>query len=324
MSKPHVFVTRPVSEKGLERLRKACDVRVYESDVPPPRDVLLREIADCEGIFSMLTDKIDAEVMDAAPHLKVISNFAVGYDNIDLKAATERKIPVGNTPGVLTEASADLTFALLMAAARRLSEGEHYIKSGQWVTWSPQLLLGQDIYGATLGIVGFGRIGQAVARRARGFEMRILYHGGSDTQSAQELGSEERSLDELLAESDFVSLHVPFKEATHHLIGERELRLMKSTAILINAARGGVVDPKALYAALRDGIIAAAALDVTEPEPIRMDDPLLTLENCLIVPHIGSSTVATREKMALIAADNLIAGLRGEQLPHCVNPQVYD
>jgi glyoxylate reductase len=324
MSKPRVFVTRPVSEKGLERLRTACDVRVYESDVPPPRDVLIREIADCEGIFSMLTDKIDAEVMDAAPHLKVISNFAVGYDNIDVKAATERKIPVGNTPGVLTEASADLSFALLMAAARRLSEGERYVKSGQWVTWSPQLLLGQDIYGATLGIVGFGRIGQAVARRARGFEMRILYHGGSDKQAAQELGAEERSLDELLAESDFVSLHVPFKEATRHLIGERELHLMKRTAILINAARGGVVDPKALYAALRDGIIAAAALDVTEPEPIPMDDPLLTLENCLIVPHIGSSTVATREKMALIAADNLIAGLRGERLPHCVNPHVYD
>jgi len=324
MSKPRVLVTRPVPEKGLERLRAVCDVHVYQSELPPSRDVLLREIADCEGILSLLTDPIDAEVMSAAPRLKVISNMAVGYDNVDVKAATERKIPVGHTPGVLTETSADLAFALLMAAARRLGEGERYVKSGQWVTWSPQLLLGYDIYGATLGIVGFGRIGQAVARRARGFGMQILYHGGSNQQTAQALGAQERTLDQLLAESDFISLHVPFKNATHHLIGERELHLMKRTAILINTARGPVVDPHALYEALSSGVIAYAALDVTEPEPIHMDDPLLTLDNCLIVPHIGSSTVATREKMASIAAANLIAGLQGEKLPHCVNPQVYD
>jgi len=324
MSKPRVLVTRPVPEKGLERLRAVCDVHVYQSKLPPSRDVLLREIADCEGILSLLTDPIDAEVMSAAPRLKVISNMAVGYDNVDVKAATERKIPVGHTPGVLTETSADLAFALLMAAARRLGEGERYVKSGQWVTWSPQLLLGYDIYGATLGIVGFGRIGQAVARRARGFGMQILYHGGSNQQTAQALGAQERTLDQLLAESDFISLHVPFKNATHHLIGERELHLMKRTAILINTARGPVVDPHALYEALSSGVIAYAALDVTEPEPIHMDDPLLTLDNCLIVPHIGSSTVATREKMASIAAANLIAGLQGEKLPHCVNPQVYD
>jgi glyoxylate reductase len=323
MSKPRVFVTRHIPEKGLERLRAVCDLHVYENELPPPRDVLLREVADCEGILSLLTEKINAEVMDAAPRLKVISNMAVGYDNIDVKAATERKIPVGNTPGVLTDTSADLTFALLMAAARRLGEGERYVRSGQWTTWSPQLLLGYDIHGATLGIVGLGRIGQAMARRARGFDMKVLYHGGSDRQAAQELGAEERSLDGLLAESDFVSLHVPLREETRHLIGARELHLMKRTAILINAARGPVVDPKALYEALRDGVIAYAALDVTEPEPIHMDDPLLTLDNCLIVPHIGSSTIATRQKMATIAAENLIAGLTGERLPHCVNPQVY-
>lgn len=324
MSKPRVFVTRPVPEKGLERLRAVCDVHVHQSDLPPSRDILLREIANCEGIFSLLTDPIDAEVMNAAPRLKVISNMAVGYDNIDIKAATERKIPVGHTPGVLTETSADLAFALLMAAARRLGEGERYVKSGQWVTWSPQLLLGYDIYGATLGIVGFGRIGQAVARRAQGFGMQILYHGGSNQQAAQDLGAKERTLDKLLAESDSVSLHVPFKGETHHLIGKRELQLMKRTAILINTARGPVVDPQALYEALSSGVIAYAALDVTEPEPIHMDDPLLTLDNCLIVPHIGSSTVATREKMAAMAAANLIAGLQGEKLPHCVNPQVYE
>jgi glyoxylate reductase len=324
MSKPRVFVTRSIPEKGLERLYAMCDVHMYQGELPPPRDVLLREIADCEGLFSLLTEKIDAEVMDAAPRLKVISNMAVGYDNIDIKAATDRKIPVGNTPGVLTETSADLAFALLMAAARRLGEGERYVKSGQWITWSPQLLLGCDIYGASLGIVGFGRIGQAVARRARGFDMKIVYHGGSDTQAAQTLGAEERPLDELLAESDFVSLHVPFKDTTYHLIGKRELALMKPTAILINSARGPVVDPHALYDALREGVIAYAALDVTEPEPIRMDDPLLTLDNCLIVPHIGSSTVATRTKMAVMAAENLIAGLQGARLPHCINPQVYE
>jgi glyoxylate reductase len=324
MIKPRVFVTRPVSEKGLEMLHAACEVRVYENETPPPREVLLREVADCDGIFSLLTEKIDAEVMDAAPRLKVISNMAVGYDNVDVKAATARKIPVGNTPGVLTETSADLAFTLLMAAARRIGEGERYIRAGKWITWSPNLLLGCDIFGATLGIVGLGRIGQALARRARGFNMRILYHGGSDKQAAQELGAEERTLEQLLAESDFVSLHVPLNDATYHLIGERELRMMKPTAILINTARGPVVSPQALYYALSEGVIAYAALDVTEPEPIPADDPLLTLENCLIVPHIGSSTVATREKMATMAAANLLAGVRGERLPNCVNPQVYD
>ena len=324
MSKPRVLVTRPIPEKGLALVRAACDMKLWEDEMPPTREELLREVADCEGLLSLLTEGIDDEVMAAAPQLRVISNMAVGYDNVDVEAATARGLPVGNTPGVLTETTADLTFALLLAAARRLPEGERYIKEGKWVTWMPMLLLGPDVYGATLGIIGLGRIGQAVARRARGFDMRVLYHDKSNDEAAQVLGAEKRSLDDLLRESDFVSLHVPLNDETYHLIGVRELKLMKQTAILINAARGGVVDPVALYEALKDGEIGAATLDVTEPEPISTDDPLLTLDNCLIVPHIGSSSVATRDKMAMMAAENLIAGVRGERLPNCVNPEVYD
>lgn len=322
--KPLVYVTRTVAESALDLVREACDMRHWSEDRPIPRDVLLGEIADVVGILTMLTERVDDELLDAAPNLKVVSNMAVGYDNIDVPAATRRRIPVGNTPGVLTESSADHAFALLMAAARRLPEGERYVRAGQWQTWSPSLLLGRDVFGATLGIVGLGRIGQAVARRARGFGMPILYSGGSDKNAAYALGAEHRELDDLLRESDFVSVHVPLRPETYHLIGARELALMKPTAILINTARGGVVDPVALYEALKAEQIAAAALDVTEPEPISPDDPLLTLDNCLIVPHIASATVATREQMALMAARNLIAGVQGEKLPTCVNPELYE
>lgn len=317
-----VFVTRQIPEKGLSMLRAECEVRVFEGEMPPPRETVLELAAGVDGILSALTEKIDGAVMDAAPGLKVISNFAVGYDNIDIAAATARKIPVGNTPGVLTDTSADLAFALLLSAARRIVEGERYIKDGRWKTWSPSMLLGYDVHHATLGIVGLGRIGQAVARRAKGFDMRLLYAGGSDSAAA-ELGAEKRSLDDLLRESDFVSLHMPYKPETHHLIGARELSLMKPSAVLVNTARGGVVDPMALYEALKGGRIAYAALDVTEPEPIPLDHPLLTLDNCLIVPHIASASIATRDKMAMMAAANLLAGLKGERLPHCVNPEVY-
>ncbi|GAB4516485.1 MAG: D-glycerate dehydrogenase [Anaerolineae bacterium] len=304
-------------------LQTVGEVRVWPDELPPAPERLRLELADADAVLSLLTDRIDAAVMDAAPQLKVISNFAVGYDNIDVAAATARGIPVGNTPGVLTETSADTAFALLMAAARRIGEAERYVHNGLWRTWSPTLLLGQDVHGATLGIIGLGRIGQAVARRAQGFGMRVLYHGGSDTAAAQALGAEARTLDDLLRESDFISLHVPYKPETHHLINARALALMKPTAILINTARGGVVDSAALYEALASGQLAYAALDVTDPEPIPLDDPLLTLENCFIVPHIGSASVATRNKMAAMAAQNLIAGLHGERLPHCVNPEVY-
>lgn len=322
-NKPRIFVTRIIADRAIDLLRKHCDMKLWEEELPPARDVLLREVADVEGLLCLLTERVDGELLDAIPNLKVVSNLAVGYDNIDVPAATERGIPVGNTPGVLTETTADLAFALLLAAARRLPEAERYVQAGQWRTWSPTLLLGQEVYGATLGIIGFGRIGQATARRAKGFNMRVIYHGGSNKEAARELGAEERSLDDLLAESDFISIHTPLNDATYHLIGARELALMKSTAILVNTARGGVVDPLALADALQRNTIAAAALDVTEPEPIPHSDPLLSLDNCLIVPHVGSGTVVTREKMGMMAAENLLAGLRGERLPNCVNPEVY-
>jgi len=323
LGKPSVFVTRIIPDRGLVMLREVCDVRVWEDELPPPPDVLRREVADIDGLVCLLSDRVDAGLIDAAPNLRVISQYAVGFDNIDVKAATARRIPVGNTPGVLTETTADLAFALLMAAARRLPEGERYVRAGRWKTWGPMLLMGQDIYGATLGIVGLGRIGQAMARRARGFSMRVIYTEAGDVPEAAGLGAERVSLDELLAQSDFISLHTPLTPATHHLIDAAAFGKMKPTAILVNTARGGVVDPAALYLALASGQIAAAALDVTEPEPLPAGHPLLSLDNCLVVPHVGSSSTATRGQMAVMTAENLLAGLRGERLPHCVNPEVY-
>ena len=325
MSRPNVFVTRVIPDAGLERIRAFADAEIWEREEPPPYDVLLKVVGEVDGLLCLLTDRIDAPLIAAAGEsLKVISQMAVGTDNIDLAAATERGIPVGHTPGVLTETTADFAFALLMAAARRVVEGERYVKAGSWVTWNPTLLMGHDIHRATLGLIGFGRIGQAVARRAQGFGMRLLYTNLSvDETAGNELGAERREFEELLAESDFVSLHVPLTDGTTHLIGERELELMKPSAVLINTARGPVVDPEALYRALKNGEIAYAALDVTEPEPIPPGHPLLTLDNCLIVPHIASSSLATRNLMATMAAENLEAGLKGEKLPHCANPQVY-
>lgn len=323
MSKPTVFVTRIIPEKALQMVREHGAATVWEGELPPSRDDLLRAVAGADGLLCLLTDPVDADVIDAAPRLRVISQMAVGYDNIDLPAATRRRIPVGHTPGVLTDTTADFAFALLMAAARRISEAERFARAGRWKTWGPTLLMGQDVYGATLGIVGMGRIGQAVARRARGFEMRVLYADPSEPEAARELGAVRVDLDDLLAQADFVSLHVPLTAATERLIDARALARMKPTAILVNTARGPVVDQAALYDALVSGQIAYAALDVTDPEPIAPDDPLLSLDNCLIVPHIASSSVATRTRMAVMAAENLIAGLKGDRLPHCANPQVY-
>jgi glyoxylate reductase len=322
-----VFVARIIPDDGLRKVTEASDATVWPDDLPPPRDKLLASVAGCDGVVTLLTDRVDAEFLDrAGSQLKVVSNYAVGFDNVDVPECTRRGIPVGNTPGVLTETTADLAFALLMAAARRVAEGDRYVRAGKWKTWGPMLLMGPDVHGATIGIVGFGRIGQAVAKRAAGFGMTILYHDVSElpAEVTRPLGATYVPMEELLARADFVSLHVNLTPETTHLIDEAALRSMKKSAVLVNTSRGPVVDGKALFEALRDGEIFAAALDVTEPEPLPADDPLLTLDNCLVVPHIASASRATRSKMAEMAADNLLAGLRGERLPTPVNPEVYD
>ena len=321
--RPRVFVARRIPEEGLDAVRAACEMDLWEDDLPPPRDELLRRVAGVDGVLTLLTDRVDDEFLDAAGRgLRVVSNYAVGFDNIDVAACARRGIPVGNTPGVLTETTADLAWALLMAAARRVSEGERYVRDGRWKTWGPLLLLGPDVHGATIGIVGFGRIGQAVARRAAGFGMEILYHDVNrlpDDVTGQ-LGATFAPLEELLGRSDFVSLHVNLTPDTRHLINARTLGLMKSTAVLVNTSRGPVVDQAALADALERDVIFAAALDVTDPEPIPMDSPLVGRDDCVIVPHIASASRATRGKMAAMAAANLVAGVRGEPLPTPVTP----
>jgi len=324
---PKVFITRRIPEKGLALAREAAEVEVWPDELPPPYETLREKVRDLDGLLCLLTDQVDARLMDAAsPSLRVISQMAVGYDNIEVAAATARRLPVGNTPGVLTDSTADFTWALLMAAARRVVEGDKYTRAGRWKTWSPTLLLGPDVSGATLGIVGFGRIGQTVAKRARGFDMRVLYHNDRQRYPDLEksLGVEYADFDTLLRESDFVTIHTPLSNSTHHLFGAVQFERMKRSAILINTARGPIVDPDALSCALKEGLIAYAALYVTEPEPIPADSPLLTLDNIILAPHIASASLQTRDKMATMAAANLIAGLRGERLPNCVNPQVYD
>ena len=326
MARPTAFVSRKIFEEALQTVHKAADAEVWPDDLPPPRATLLEKVRSVDGLLCLLTDRIDGELIDAAgPQLRVISQIAVGYENIDVAEATRRKIPVGYTPGVLTEATADLTFALLMAVARRVVDGAQAVRDGNWKTWHPLHFLGPDVHGSTLGVIGLGRIGFEVAKRARGFNMKVLY---SDVARREDLEAEHGltyvDMDTLLGESDYVTLHVNLTEETRHLINDDTLSKMKSTAVLVNAARGPVVDPKALYKALRDGGIAAAALDVTEPEPIPMDDPLLTLDNCLIVPHIASASIPARREMSRIAAQNLVNGLNGEKLLTCVNPEVYD
>jgi len=326
LEKPKVLVTKTIPQAGLDLVREACDADVWSNYEPMPRDVLLESVSGVSGLLSLSTNAVDAELMDAAgPELKVISNFAVGYDNIDVAAATGRGIPVGNTPGVLTDTTADLAFALLMAAARRIVEGAEYVKAGEWGAWRTVMPLGRDVHGATLGIIGMGRIGRAVARRATGFDMRVIYFDPyCDPDKAPFVGvGLHCSLEELLAEADFVSLHVPLNEETRHLIDANALAQMKPTAILVNSARGPVVDTDALYDALVENQIAGAALDVTDPEPLPSDHKLLSLPNCLVVPHIGSASVITRDRMAVLAAENLLAGVRGQRLPNCVNPEVY-
>jgi lactate dehydrogenase-like 2-hydroxyacid dehydrogenase len=321
-----VFVTRQIFPEALDAIRKKAQVDLWEDELPPPRQTLLEKIKGVDGVLCLLTEVVDAEFMDAAgSQLKVISQIAVGYNNIDVAEATRRGIPVGYTPDVLTQTTADFTFALLMASARRIPEGYKFVQAGKWRTWHPLHFLGQDIYGATLGIVGMGRIGFEVARRATGFNMRILYYDAArKPELERQLQMTFVDMDTLLRGSDFVTLHTNLTKETHHLMSDAQFSKMKKTAIVINAARGPVVDPRALYRALKEGKIGGAALDVTEPEPIPTDDPLLKLDNCLIVPHIASASVATRREMSRLAAQNLINGLVRHPLEKCVNPEVYE
>jgi lactate dehydrogenase-like 2-hydroxyacid dehydrogenase len=323
---PRVFVSRRIPDAGLSRVTAATQADIWPDEMPPSRDELLRRVEGVDGFLSLLTDRVDDELLDrAGPGLRVVSNYAVGFDNIDVAACTRRGVAVGNTPGVLTETTADCAFALLMSAARRFPEGYDYVRQDRWKTWGPLLLLGHDVHHATLGIAGFGRIGREMAKRARGFDMRVLYFDVQPASAEDEarLGATRVSFDELLAESDFLTLHVNLTPETHHLMNAATFAKMKKTAILINAARGPVVDSHALYEALRDGVIGGAGLDVTEPEPLPGDHPLLTLPNCLVVPHIASASHHTRGEMARIAAENLLAGLGGDPLPAFVNPEAY-
>ena len=318
--KPKVYATRHLPQVARDELEQACEVEIWDYEIPPAYDLLKEKIQDKAGLLCLLTDRINAELMDAAPDLKVISQCAVGFDNIDVAAATARGIVVGNTPGVLTDATADFAFTLMLSAARRVVEGMDYVRAGKWETWGLTLLLGQDVFGATLGIVGMGRIGQAVARRASGFDMRVLYYDQQRLPEVeQSLGVEYCPLDDLLAQADFVSLHLNLSPETQGLIGESAFSRMKPNAILVNTARGPIVDPEALYVALKSGQIAAAALDVTDPEPLPADHKLLALSNLIVVPHIASATVTSRTQMALIAVRNLVAGLTGRPLLFRVN-----
>jgi glyoxylate reductase len=304
-----VFVTRQLPGEALDRLVAEHDVEIWPDRLPPPRSELMARAPEVEGLLSLLTDTVDADLIDAAPRLRAISNYAVGVDNVDVEAAAARGIPVGNTPGVLTESTADLAVALMLGIARRLAEGEAFVRAGEWRTWEPGLMLGRDLHGATVGIVGYGRIGQAVGRRLEGFGCEVL--------------TSNRSTDpgELLERSDFVTVHTPLTPQTRGLIGSEALARMKPTAYLINTARGPIVDTEALAHALHAGELAGAALDVTDPEPLPGDHPLLDAPNLLVVPHVGSATVATRERMADMAVDNLLAGLAGEPMPNQVTPR---
>jgi glyoxylate reductase len=321
VDQPKIFISRLIPETGLLFVKDYFQADVWTDDLPPTREQLIARSRGVDGLLCTLTDKVDSELMDSiGSKLKVISSMSVGVDHIDMAIATERKIPVGNTPGVLTDATADQAFALMLSAARRITEAERFVRAGRWVTWNPNLLLGVDLAGATLGLVGFGRIGQAVAKRAQGFDMRVIYYS-PDTKPAY--GAKPVDFDPLLRESDFISIHVPLKPDTNHLVNADFLAKMKPNAVLVNTSRGGVLDQNALYHALKSNQIFAAALDVTDPEPLPMDHPLLGLENCIIVPHLGSASKKTRDLMSLLAAQNLVAGLKGERLPNCVNPEVY-
>lgn len=320
---PKVYVTRIIPDVGLDLIKANCNAEIWTEQLPPPYETIKEKIADCDGLVSLLTDRIDAELMDSAPKLKVIANYAVGFNNIDIPAATERGIAVGNTPGVLTDATADMAFCLLISAARRVVEGDKYSRDGKWKTWEPLGHLGQDLVNRTLGIVGMGRIGYAMAKRCRAWDMRILYHDKYRSDKAEaDFGAKQVELEELLAESDFVSVHTDLNEDTKGLFNLARFKQMKKTAVFINSARGPIMVQSDLCEALKTGEIFAAGLDVTDPEPPSVDDPLLTLPNVVVAPHIASATVGTRNAMAEICANNLLAGVSGEELTAFVNPEV--
>jgi len=324
-NKPRVFVTRAIHPDALTQLKAETEVEVWPESFPPPKEVLLAKVKSVHALLTMLTDPIDAQVIAAGTDLKVIAQLAVGYDNIDIAAATSRGIPVGHTPGVLTETTADFAWALMMAAARRIGEAEREVRSGLWQPWGPDVLTGLDIFGKTLGIVGLGRIGNAMARRARGFDMRVLYHSLTrDLEAEEQLGVEFVTLERLLTQSDFISLHLYYSPEAHHLIDRTAFEQMKPNAVLVNTARGAVVDPEALTWALQTRRIAAAGIDVFEPEPIPTNHPLNRLQNVVITPHIASAGKETRQKMAGMCAENILVGLQGTPIPWCANPQVYE
>lgn len=322
--KPQVLVTRKIPERPLNLLKEKAEVTVHLEDRAMTPEEIVAQLPSKMALLSMGGDPISAKILEAGKNLRIVANYAVGFNNIDLATATRLKIAVTNTPEVLTDTTADLTFALMLGVARRIGEAERFVRAGKWVRWRPDLLLGSDVHGKTLGVVGLGRIGSAVAKRALGFNMQILYNDIRKIEPGliDMLRAKFLPLKELLANSDFVTLHVPLNPETTHLIGQEELRRMKKTAFLINASRGPVVDEKALVEALRSGIIAGAGLDVFEDEP-RVSPELIHLENVLLVPHIGSATFETREKMALVAANNILAVLRGEIPPNILNPEIY-
>jgi len=324
MPKPKIYVTRELPERGLNAIRKHFDVEVWSDYAPPPKKTIIEKAKSVDALASLLSDKIDKEVFDVAPKLKIVSQLAVGFDNIDIAEATRRGIYVTNTPEVLTDTTADFAWALLMAVARRVVEADKYVRTGNWkVAWHPAMMTGRDVYGATIGIVGAGRIGYAMAKRATGFSMKILFYDVIPRpEMEKDFGAKKVDLDTLLRESDFVSVHVPLMKETHHLINAEKLGLMKKTAYLINNSRGPVVDEKALYEALKKGQIAGAGLDVFELEPVPADSPLLKLDNVVVAPHVSSASLETRSKMSEMVADNLVAFFEGKKPPNLVNPDV--
>jgi glyoxylate reductase len=322
-AKPRVYVTRHLPGGALDYLGQYTSLEWWLGELPPSRDELIKQAASCYGLLTLLTDRVDEELLDRAPRLLVVSNMATGFDNIGVEAASRRAVLVTRTPGVLSETTAEFTLALMFAGARRVVEGDRITRAGEWKTWGPEILLGQDLAGSTLGIVGMGGIGAEVARRARALGMRVVYHSRTRKPALErKYRMEFAELDYLLGESDFVSLHAPLRPDTRHLIDERALRIMKRSAVLVNTARGPLVDQAALHDALKTGQIAAAALDVTDPEPVDPNDPLLSLPNVIITPHIASASVATRSRMAMLAAENLVEALNGNVPKHAVNREI--